>query len=71
MQQVWWIFFCIKRLTDEIVVKKYSVLSRSLRQLLDKEMLESASLRLQVEEMKTEKASYKEAHHATVQAMSR
>lgn len=44
---------------------------RSLRQLLDKEMLESANLRLQVDDLKKDRASSEEAHLASVQALSR
>ena len=44
---------------------------RSLRQLLDKEMLESASLRVQVDDLKIDLSSSKEAHHAAVHALTR
>ena len=44
---------------------------RSLRQLLDKEMMESASLRLQVDDLKRDLSSSTETHHATVHALTR
>ncbi|CAB3994188.1 sorting nexin-29 isoform X3 [Paramuricea clavata] len=44
--------------------------NRSLRQLLDKEMMESASLRLQVDDLKRDLSSSTETHHATVHALT-
>ena len=44
---------------------------RSLRQLLDKEMMESSSLRVQVDDLKRDLASLKETHHVRVHALTR
>ena len=44
--------------------------NKSLRQLLDKEMIEASSLRVQVDDLKRDLASSKETHHVTVHTLT-